>query len=159
MFPILQCYCFSPRFALWCVNRSGGYAHCPMAGWKVLVRAVKVQPQKQKGQPETKPKALPVAQSATEPSLHSGRETPCSLMQCPSTAMQGERTGWWVCFQPFSFQQFKLTFFPFLFWIFQPFLKSCRVWTYSWPSYTSECSNSDNFPAASPSLATASKRL
>lgn len=61
--------------------------------------------------------------------------------------------------QIIQFQRFKLTFFPFLFRIIQPFLKSCRAWTFSWPSYTSECSNTGNFPAASPSLATAKERL
>lgn len=44
-----------------------------------------------------------------------------------------------------AIQRFKLTFFPFLFRIIQPFLKSCRAWTFSWPSYTSECSTTDNF--------------
>lgn len=47
-----------------------------VAGRKVLVRAAKVQPQKQKEHPETKPKALPVAQSVTEP-------YPCTVtMRC-----------------------------------------------------------------------------
>lgn len=76
---------------------------------------------------------------------------PVSLLQCLSAAMLGEWAGEWVHFQHFSFQQFKLTLFPFIFWIFQPFLKSCRVWTFSWLSCTSECSNSGKFHAASPS--------
>lgn len=72
--------------------------------------AVKVQPQKQKGEPATKPKAFA---SGTEHArtlcLCSGCEVPCSMMHGPSTAVQGERAGWGVRFQPFCFQQFKLT--------------------------------------------------
>lgn len=109
-----------------------------MAGWK----SCKGSASKTKGPTEKpSPKFCPEHRMIDS--------SPCPeavrCLQCPSAATRGEWAGDWIHFQCFPFQQFKLTLFPFLLWIFQPFLKSCRVWTFSWLSCTSECSNSDNF--------------
>lgn len=83
-----------------------------MAGWKVLVRTAKVQPQKQKVQPEAKPKALPVAQSVLEPSDCIVAVIVVLRDAVPPLPCRGSGQGAGFAFSPFNFNSLKLHFPP-----------------------------------------------